>query len=186
MIGPKIVGFIDIGTNSVRLLVVRINPNRSYTVLSQEKEVVRLGEGEFRDQMLTPEAIFRGVTVVKKFAELSRAYGAEEVIAVATSAAREAKNQIDLLNRLREEARVDVSVISGKEEARLIYMGVASGVHIKDRKALFIDIGGGSTEIIIGDQENYTYLDSLKLGAIRLTNLFLPGRGQDPRVRGRL
>ena len=81
MNGPKIVGFIDIGTNSVRLLVVRINPNRSYTVLSQEKEVVRLGEGEFRDQMLTPEAIFRGVMVVKKFAELSRAYGAEEIIA---------------------------------------------------------------------------------------------------------
>ncbi len=174
MILPKVVGFIDIGTNSVRLLVVRVNPNRSYTVLSQEKEVVRLGDGEFRDQMLTPEAIFRGVMVVKKFAELSRAYGAEEVIAVATSAAREAKNQIDLLNRLREEAKVDVSVISGKEEARLIYLGVASGVHIKDRKALFIDIGGGSTEIIIGDQEQYSYLDSLKLGAIRLTNIFLP------------
>jgi exopolyphosphatase/guanosine-5'-triphosphate,3'-diphosphate pyrophosphatase len=174
MNGPKVVGFIDIGTNSVRLLVVRINPNRSYTVLSQEKEVVRLGEGEFRDQMLTPEAIYRGVTVIKKFAELSRAYGAEEVIGVATSAAREAKNQIELLNRLRDEARVDVSVISGKEEARLIYLGVASGLYIKDRKALFIDIGGGSTEIIIGDQEQYSYLDSLKLGAIRLTNLFLP------------
>ena len=180
MNGPKVVGFIDIGTNSVRLLVVRINPNRSYTVLSQEKEVVRLGEGEFRDQMLTPEAIYRGVTVVKKFAELSRAYGAEEVIAVATSAAREAKNQIDLLNRLRDEARVDVSVISGKEEARLIYLGVAGGVHIRDRKGLFIDIGGGSTEIIIGDQDNYTYLDSLKLGAIRLTNLFLPEGAKTP------
>jgi exopolyphosphatase/guanosine-5'-triphosphate,3'-diphosphate pyrophosphatase len=180
MTGPKVVGFIDIGTNSVRLLVVRINPNHSYNVLSQEKEVVRLGEGEFRDQMLTPEAIYRGVTVVKKFAELSRAYGAEEIIAVATSAAREAKNQIDLLNRLREEARVDVSVVSGKEEARLIYLGVASGVHIKDRKALFIDIGGGSTEIIIGDQENYSYLDSLKLGAIRLTNLFLPEGAKTP------
>ncbi len=180
MNGPKVVGFIDIGTNSVRLLVVRINPNRSYNVLSQEKEVVRLGDGEFRDQMLTPEAIYRGVTVVKKFAELSRAYGGEEIVAVATSAAREAKNQIDLLNRLREEARVDVSVVSGKEEARLIYLGVASGVHIKDRKALFIDIGGGSTEIIIGDQENYTYLDSLRLGAIRLTNLFLPEGAKTP------
>ena len=180
MNGPKIVGFIDIGTNSVRLLVVRINPNRSYTVLSQEKEVVRLGEGEFRDQMLTPVAIFRGVTVVKKFAELSRAYGAEEIIAVATSAAREAKNQIELLNRLRDEAKVDVSVISGKEEARLIYLGVASGVHIRDRKALFIDIGGGSTEVIIGDQEQYSYLDSLKLGAIRLSNLFLPEGAKAP------
>ena len=180
MTEPNIVGFIDIGTNSVRLLVVRINPNRSYTVLSQEKEVVRLGEGEFRDQMLTPEAIYRGVMVVKKFAELSRAYGAEEIIAVATSAAREAKNQIDLLNRLRDEARIDVSVISGKEEARLIYLGVASGAHLRDRKALFIDIGGGSTEIIIGDQENYSYLDSLKLGAIRLTNLFLPEGAKTP------
>jgi exopolyphosphatase / guanosine-5'-triphosphate,3'-diphosphate pyrophosphatase len=180
MTEPNIVGFIDIGTNSVRLLIVRINSNRSYTVLSQEKEVVRLGEGEFRDQMLTPEAIYRGVMVVKKFAELSRAYGAEEIIAVATSAAREAKNQIDLLNRLRDEARIDVSVISGKEEARLVYLGVASGAHLRGRKALFIDIGGGSTEIIIGNQENYSYLDSLKLGAIRLTNLFLPDGAKTP------
>src|SRR5665647_1450833 len=88
-----VVGFVDIGTNSVRLLVVRINPNFSYTVISQEKEVVRLGEQEFKDSLLKPEAMERAIFVCKKFAELAKTYGATKIISVGTSAIREAKNQ---------------------------------------------------------------------------------------------
>ncbi|OPY34166.1 MAG: exopolyphosphatase [Methanomassiliicoccales archaeon PtaU1.Bin124] len=171
---PKVVGFIDIGTNSIRLLVVRINANGSYTVLSQEKEMVRLGEAEFRDNIIIPEAIDRTVLVCRKFADLSRRYGASEIYAVATSAARDAKNQAELLERMEQEARLDVSVISGREEARLIYLGVSSAVNLGKKEALFVDIGGGSCEIMIGDQKGYSYLDSLNLGAIRMTMLFLP------------
>ncbi len=167
-----VAAFIDIGTNSLRLLLVRINPNHSYTILSDQKEIVRLGEGEFIDQYLRPEAMQRAALVAKRFTNMARSYGAEEVIAVATAATREAENREEFLRRLHREAQLDVKIVSGREEARLIYLGVVSGVHLGDKKALFIDIGGGSTEIILGGQEQYTHLDSLKLGAIRLNSLF--------------
>ncbi len=122
---PQVVGFVDIGTNAVRLLVVRINPNFSYTIVSQEKEVVRLGEQEFKDNLLKPEAMERAIFVCGKFADLARTYGAKEIIAVGTSAIREAKNQDDFLLRLRKETGLNVTVISGEEEARLICIGVS-------------------------------------------------------------
>jgi exopolyphosphatase/guanosine-5'-triphosphate,3'-diphosphate pyrophosphatase len=169
-----VVSFIDLGTNSVRMLVVRLNPNYSYNIICQEKEAVRLGENEFPKQVLKEEAIDRAVLVCGKFAELSRTYGADEVIVVATSAAREASNQSVLLERMRTEAGIDLKIISGKEEARLIYLGVSSGIELAGRTALFIDIGGGSAEVIVGDQQGHLFLDSEKLGAIRMTSRFLP------------
>ncbi len=168
----RVVSFMDIGTNSVRLLLVRVNANHSYATLTSQKEVVRLGEGEFVDQYLQPEAMDRAVLVCRTFADLSRSYGAEEIIAFATSAARDAKNQNEFIRRLRHEAKLDVRVISGKEEARLIYLGVSNGVHLGDKQAAFIDVGGGSTEVIAGDQNQYQFLGSLNLGAVRLTSLF--------------
>ncbi len=178
-ITARVVAFIDIGANSVRLLVVRIYPNHSYTVLTQLKHTVRLGEGEFDDRCLQPQAMERAVLVCRQFATLARTSGAEEIIAVATAATREAKNQREFLDQLRQEAALDVRVVSGLEEARLIYLGVASGVHLGDKQALFVDIGGGSTEITVGTQHQYRYLNSLKLGAIRLTAEQLPA-GEGP------
>jgi exopolyphosphatase/guanosine-5'-triphosphate,3'-diphosphate pyrophosphatase len=170
----QVVAFIDLGTNSVRLMLARVNPDHSYEVLSQQKETVRLGEGAFLDNQLQPGAMGRAIQVCKQFAEMARANGACEIIAVATAAVREAENQADLIDYLREEAELDVRVISGREEARLIYLGVVSGLNIGNRKAAFIDVGGGSTELIVGDQRGYDLLDTLKLGSIRLTNMFLP------------
>ena len=173
-VGPtgRVVSFIDIGTNSVRLLVVRINPNHSYSILSRQKQQVRLGEGEFEEEEILPDAIERLVIVCKKLTELARTFNTDEFVAVATSAMREAANQNDILHLLRQEAQLDVSVISGQEEARIIYLGVSSGVNIGDRQAFFIDIGGGSTEIALGGEQNYHHLESFKLGAIRLSNLY--------------
>ena len=168
----RIVGFIDMGTNSIRLLLVRINPNHSTTVLSQLKQTVRLGEGEFADQRLQPQAMDRAALVLQKFADLARSYGATEITAVATAATREAENQAEFVERLWQQAKLDIRVVSGKEEARLIFLGAASGVHLDEKQALFIDIGGGSTEIIVGSQREHQYLDSLKLGAVRLSSLF--------------
>lgn len=168
--------FFDLGTNSVRILVVRLNPNGSYTILTKQKELVRLGDGEFEHGNLLPEAIERTVTVCRKFAELARSFGAGELVAFATSATREAKNRAELLRRLEEEAGIEFRVISGREEARLIYLGVSSAVDLGDRSLLFIDIGGGSTEVGIGDRHRHRLLESLKVGAIRITNLFVaPG-----------
>jgi exopolyphosphatase/guanosine-5'-triphosphate,3'-diphosphate pyrophosphatase len=170
--GEHVVGFMDVGTNAARLLIVRIKPNHSYAILTRQREGVRLGEGEFSDQKLHPEAMQRTILVCRKFADMARSYGAEEIVAVATSASREASNQHEFLHRLRDEAQLDLRIISGKEEARLIFLGVSRGVHLGAKEAVFIDIGGGSTEVIVGGQREYEYLESLKLGAIRLTNMF--------------
>lgn len=175
-----IVAFLDLGTNSVRMLLARIHPDHAYSVISQQKEVVRLGEGEFRAQQLQPEAMRRAALVCSQLAQMARANGAEEIVAVATSASREASNQATFLRRLRRDAELDVRVISGKEEARLIYLGVVSGLNLGDRRALFLDIGGGSTEVIAGTQHQYEFLDSLKLGAIRLTSRFFPPGYAEP------
>jgi exopolyphosphatase / guanosine-5'-triphosphate,3'-diphosphate pyrophosphatase len=173
-VGPdgRIVTFIDMGTNSIRVLVVRLNPNHSYTILTRQKQQVRLGEGEFEDEEITPQAMERAVVVAKNFTDLARTFRSEEFVAVATSAAREASNQNELLHRIRQESRLDIRVISGQEEARLIYLGIASGTHTGDHTVFFIDIGGGSTEIAVGNARDYQYLDSFRLGAIRLSNLY--------------
>jgi exopolyphosphatase/guanosine-5'-triphosphate,3'-diphosphate pyrophosphatase len=161
---------MDIGTNSVRLLVVRVHPDASLSTITMQKEVVRLGEGGFSGKRLQPEAMDRAVDVCRRFADLARSHGASTITAVATSATRESLSRADLVSRWRREAGLDVRVVSGKEEARLIFLGMINSLHLEDRKALFIDIGGGSTELSVGGEGGYDYLDSLALGAIRLTN----------------
>jgi len=169
----EVVAFIDIGTNAIRLLVVRLIPNHSYSTVTQQREAARLGEGEFTDRRLQPEAMDRAVLVCRKFVELARFHGAEKIVAVATSATREAVNEEEFLHRFREEAGLDVRVISGREEARLIYSGLSSFVHLGDGNAVFLDIGGGSTEVIVGGQHEYLYLDTIGVGAVRLTTILL-------------
>jgi exopolyphosphatase/guanosine-5'-triphosphate,3'-diphosphate pyrophosphatase len=178
---PRTVAFIDIGTNSIRLLVVRIRTDGSFAVQSRQKETVRLGEGEFAEEsIIQPEPMERAVMVARRFRDMAVAFGATEIIAIATSATREAGNRVRFLGRLRREALLEVHPISGREEARLIYLGVARALHLAGKKALFIDIGGGSTEIAVGDGGDPVYVDSLKLGGIRLTNLLPGGRGSAP------
>ena len=181
----KVVGFVDIGTNAIRLLVVRINPNLSYLVVSKEKEVVRLGEDEFKDNVLKPNAMDRAILVCKKFVELARSLQRSEIIAVGTSAIREAHNKEAFLKRILSETGLNVHIISGLEEARLVYCGVSSEVDLGEENAVFIDLGGGSTEIAIGNQNDILYLESLKLGAIRLTSEFI-GENWTGRIRYKL
>lgn len=169
---------LDIGTNSIRLEVVRVNDDHTISTLTQQKETVRLGEQEFsqRNQSaLTAAAIERGALVCARFADVARGFQADEILALATSAVREAENRQEFIDRVREKSGLEVRVISGPEEARLIYVGVSSGADLGDRTVLFIDIGGGSAELILGDARGYTMLDSLKLGAIRMSNRFLLG-----------
>lgn len=171
----KVLAAIDIGTNSVRLEVVRVEDDGSISTLTQQKQSVRLGEGEFESNRLTPSAIERGTLVCARFVDVARGFDADELVAFATSAVREAENQQDFLDRVKEMCGLEVRIISGPEEARLIYLGVASGANLGERRALFIDIGGGSTELILGDAQDYFLLDSMKLGSIRLANRFLAG-----------
>lgn len=169
----SVVAFIDIGTNAIRLLIARLIPNHSYSTLTEQREAARLGDGEFTAQRLQPEAMDRAVLVCRKFVELAQSYGAETIVAVATSATREAVNKEEFLHRLREEANLEVHVISGREEARLIFLGLSNFIHLGSANAVFIDIGGGSTEIIVGGEHEYSYLDSIGVGAVRLTTILL-------------
>ena len=163
------VAFIDLGTNSVRLLIGTIEETCSFTLLRREKEIVRLGEREFGEHLLHEEAIARAVLVCQNFAKLAQTYGAEEIIIVATSATRDARNQEDLIERVRAETGLEINVISGREEARLTYLGVRSSVDFEDKSAMMIDIGGGSTEIAIGDKEDYSGLWSFQIGGRGVT-----------------
>lgn len=173
----KTIGVIDIGTNSARLAIERIDKrNHDTTTLALSKEIVRLGEGEFSHGRITPAAMDRAIGVLKKFSEIAAHYEVSELIAIATAAAREAANKAEFVDRAREEAGVDIRVISGLEEARLIYLGIVSGVDLHSDRSLFIDIGGGTTELIIGDSKDYSMLDSVKLGAVRLADMFLSDR----------
>lgn len=175
----KTIAVIDIGTNSMRLAIERIHGvNHDSTTLALSKEVVRLGEGEFSHNRITMEAMDRGILVLKKFAEIAARHEVAETVAIATAAVREASNKAEFVQRARDEAGIDVKVVSGTEEARLIYLGIVSGVDLNEDTSLFVDIGGGTTEVIVGNAKDYTLLDSLKLGAVRLADMFLRDRAE--------
>lgn len=163
---------IDLGSNSARLLIVEAGPDGLVSILHQEKSPVRLGEGSFRERKLTEEAMGRASAALAGFQKTTRAFEVDAVKAVATSAAREAENREDLVRRVYEDSGLRLKVVSGLEEARLIYLGVSRGLNLGREKALIVDIGGGSMELIIGDRLGYEHLDSLPLGAARLSELF--------------
>lgn len=164
---------IDIGTNSIHLVVARADSSGGFEVLTTDKEPVRLGEGSGDMAELTDAAIDRGVAALRRFRQIAEAHGAD-IAAVATSAVREANNRAVFLDRARDEAGIDVSVISGTEEARLIHLGVLQALPIFDQQILTVDIGGGSTEFVVGRAAKILASRSVRLGHIRLTDRFFP------------
>jgi len=173
---------IDIGTNSFHMVVARVGEvegadgpaGPAFEVIAREKDMVRLGSGSGDMKVLSPEAIDRGVASLARLARIAAVHDAD-IHAVATSAVREAENAQEFLDRARAEAGVEVEVISGVEEARLIHLGVLQAVPVFDRRLVLIDIGGGSTEILVGEKGETLAAGSLKLGAIRLTRRFFRG-----------
>ena len=165
---------IDVGTNSVHMVIARPVPGGSPEVLARERMPVRLGTGGDDMKRLLPDAIERAVAALVECRHVADAHDAE-VVAVATSAVREADNQGEFLRRAHDDARITVEVVSGVEEARLIHLGAMSAVPIAGRPHLVIDIGGGSTELIVGDHTPAALARSLKLGHIRLTDRFFGG-----------
>lgn len=164
---------IDVGTNSFHLVVAKVSPTGGLEILCRDKEVVRLGSGSGDMRQLAPEAIDRGIAALGGLAKTAASYGAT-VRAVATSAVREAGNRQDFLDRAVAESGVEVDVISGTEEARLIHLGVVQALSVFDRQVLLVDIGGGSTEILVGKGAKPLSARSVKLGHVRLTERFFP------------
>ena len=161
----KTIGFIDVGTNSVHMLVVRFYEGSLGTSVYSDKESVRIGQSLYSRGVIDEETIDKASIVISKFAEVAKGFGAEQVVAMATAAAREASNRADLVQAVKG-CGVDLRIIPGMEEARLIRLGVL-GPDAPVR-TLCIDVGGGSTEIALAEGRDDLYLDSLSLGAIRL------------------
>jgi exopolyphosphatase / guanosine-5'-triphosphate,3'-diphosphate pyrophosphatase len=171
---------LDIGSNSIHLAVVETDQEKPFRVLARDKEVVRLGRSVARDGKLSTTAIDRAVDCIRRFRLRAESYGAEELIAVATSAVREAVNRQTFLTRTSAEAGVHIELLSGIEEARLIalaasvrYQQGSQGKLRSQRRLLVIDIGGGSTELAVTQNSEPLVLTSLKLGAVRLTQQFV-------------
>lgn len=163
---------IDVGTNSFHLVVVNLYDDGSFETIDQVKEVVRLGEGNKGDiKNISKDAAERAVNALKMMKGIAESHNAE-VRAVATSAMREALNKEEVKNKIYEETGVELEIISGHEEARIIYIGILQALSIFDKNSFSFDIGGGSTEFIAGNRTNILYSNSLKLGAVRLSQMF--------------
>jgi exopolyphosphatase/guanosine-5'-triphosphate,3'-diphosphate pyrophosphatase len=171
-------GAIDVGTNSIHLIVVEFDSTYDTTrVVYKDREMVRLGSDDAMEHgRLNEKAMHKGIDAISRFATAAKLRGAERIRAVATSAVREAENGADFRERVEAQAGIPLEILAATEEARLIHLGVASGYPIYDQLACIIDIGGGSTEFIVGDGERPYLLDSVKLGSLRLYDKYLRGK----------
>lgn len=162
---------IDVGTNSVLLLVARADADGRLQPLAERAEITRLGQGVDATQQLAPEAIQRTVAAIATFAAEARSLGATRIACVATSAARDAKNGAAFFEAVRAAAQLEVSVISGEAEARLSHL--AAERDFGSGPKVVLDIGGGSTEFVFGHQGKVSWRHSFDLGAVRLTERLL-------------
>jgi exopolyphosphatase / guanosine-5'-triphosphate,3'-diphosphate pyrophosphatase len=165
---------VDIGTNSFHLIIAKVNEDFSLTILDREREVIRLGsqKGEEMNH-ISEEEINRGINVLGKFKKLADTYNAK-IQAVATSAVREADNKNDFLMKALEKTGIKIEIINGFKESEYIYKGVRKALRFNDKKLFCLDIGGGSTEYILGYNENIIFGESVKIGAVRLSKKFFP------------
>jgi exopolyphosphatase/guanosine-5'-triphosphate,3'-diphosphate pyrophosphatase len=163
---------VDIGSNSVRMMAAEVN-QKSVRVLAEDRQVTRLGESVFRTGQVSEEAMSFLLTTLERMAGTYLKLGVDRVRVVATSAVRDAGNQQEFLERASSVLGVQVEIISGTEEARLIHLGVQASWPRPDERTLIIDVGGGSAEIIISHEGKMIDAVSKPLGAVRLTELFL-------------
>ncbi|MCM2334073.1 MAG: Ppx/GppA family phosphatase [Anaeromyxobacteraceae bacterium] len=166
----RLLAAIDVGTNAVRLEIVRPLPDGTLETIHQERDPIRPGEGVFTGGVIGKEVADRLLGTLRRYAALCRRHRAK-VRAVATSAVREARNREEIVKRVRAEAGLELEVVSGREEARLICLGVLDG-RPQDARSLVVDIGGGSTEVALGLGEKPSALHSVAVGAVRLTEIF--------------
>jgi exopolyphosphatase/guanosine-5'-triphosphate,3'-diphosphate pyrophosphatase len=164
---------IDIGTNSIHMVLAEILPDASYKLVDRFKDMTRLGNSAFATRQLSDEAIARGLDVLKTLVTLARNKGFDRIVAVATSAVREARNGGDFIDLVEEQTGIKARVISGTEEARLIYLGVKHSIALPEGPTIVVDVGGGSVELIVGNRSGLMHAKSLKLGAIRLADQYL-------------
>jgi len=172
---------LDLGSNSFHLLVADAHSDGTFEPLFAEKEILRLADVVTRKGRIGKEAADQAVEVIARFRSLAESVGADEIVACATAALREADDSAAVVDRIEGETGVRVKVISGVEEARLIFGAVRASVVIDPGPALALDLGGGSLELMVGDQSGIAWSRSVKLGVARLTAELVRG---DPPTAG--
>ncbi len=176
---------IDVGTNSFHLLIARVAADGAVEPTDRAKEMVRLGDTAFRG-FIAADAFAAGVEAIRRFRGMAERAGCDAIIAVATSAVREAENGGTFVRAIRDETGIELTVIRGDEEARLIYLGARSVLNLSGRRALIGDIGGGSVELVVGDARDFYYATSLKLGVLRVLTQWNPSDPPTADERARL
>jgi exopolyphosphatase/guanosine-5'-triphosphate,3'-diphosphate pyrophosphatase len=170
------VAVIDCGTNTIRLLVADPGPGMSLSEVDRRLELVRLGQGVDATRRFHPDALARTFAAVDTYAARIRELGVGQVRFLATSAARDVSNRDEFFDGVRDRLGVDVDVISGDEEARLSFLGALSGGPVAVGPVLVMDVGGGSTELILGDLDGTVRVAcSLDMGSVRIRERFLAG-----------
>lgn len=164
---------VDVGSNSIHMVVAQVEADGRFRVLDRAKDMVRLGRKTLSKGRLSAGAIDRGVRTLANFRTLAERQGVTRITAVATSAVREAANGGDFIARVAEDVGLRVKVIPGREEARLIYLGVRHAIDLSGKPTLIVDIGGGSVEFILVDEGHPVALESHKIGVARLSERFL-------------
>ena len=166
-------GAIDVGSNSIHMVIAQADADGGITTLWRLKEMVGLGRMSFPSRRLSREAMDNALASLARFQQAAQQRQAEKVIAVATSAIREAENGGDFIERAKRQLKLPIRVISAREEARLIYVAVRHAVDLKHGPHLIMDVGGGSVEFIVGNEHQALLLESLKLGAARMSARFV-------------
>ena len=181
---------LDLGSNSFHMIVVETRPDGSFAPLIREREMLRLGDLVARDRVIGRQATDAAIAVVSRFKAIAEANGAEEIIALGTSAIREALDGGLLVDRVRVETGVKIVVVDGTREAELIFRAIRSSVLIDPGPALAADLGGGSLELSVGDRSELAFATSVHLGVGRLTAELVandPPSDKDlKRLRGRI
>jgi exopolyphosphatase/guanosine-5'-triphosphate,3'-diphosphate pyrophosphatase len=168
------IAIIDIGTNTFKLMIARIQDDGKVTLIDKEKIPVKLGEGGINNQLIAHNPFQRGLKAMKTHKAKIDRFQVDQVLAFATSAIRSAKNGKEFVRKVKAETGIDIEIISGDREAELIYYGVRKALDIGDVKTLIMDIGGGSTEFIIADKNRIYWKHSFELGAARLLEVINP------------
>ncbi len=166
---------VDVGSNSIHMVVAQLEKDGRFRVLDRAKEMVRLGQHTLSKGRLSKSAIEAGVRTLAAFRTLADRQGVARIQAVATSAVREARNGGDFIRAVQNEVGLRVKVIPGREEARLIYLGVRHAIDLGRKPALIVDIGGGSVELILVENGEAVVLESVKIGVARLSERFFTG-----------
>ena len=166
------VASIDIGTNTILLLIAELDKGRLIPLFEMET-IARLGEGLQKNVVLSQEAMERGFKTLAQYLEQCQRMGVQKIFAVGTSALREAKNSDHFLKMTQEKLNLSIEIISGEEEALLSFLAVARDLKELKKTILVVDVGGGSTEFILGKGDRITRWVSLPIGSVRFTERFL-------------